>query len=251
MAVSGAAVSPNMGYHTSAAVTALLTMFNVRLGAWFGNPARSRWRNTEPRFALGLLLNELFGRTNRRSSYVYLSDGGHFENLGVYELVRRRCRLIVACDAGADPEYAFDDLGSLVRKCQIDLGVPIEIHAQPLRPETPESSSRAHCVVATLHYEAVDPDAPTGLLLYLKASLTGDESADVLSYRSAHGEFPHESTADQFFSESQFESYRALGHHAALAALGDLTPPLRAARAPDHGVPALCDAIQQRWGLLR
>lgn len=218
--VSGAAVSPNMGYHSSPAVAALLTFFNVRLGAWFGNPGQASWKQAEPN-SLWLLFKELLGRTNRRSKYVYLSDGGHFENLGVYELVRRQCRYIVACDGGEDSGYEFYDLGSLIRKCRSDLGVPIEIDVTPIKPYGVDAYSHWHCVVGRIRYDALDSHAEPGLLLYIKASLTGDEPADVLNYAVENAPFPHQSTANQFFTESQFESYRALGHHVARQVFGE------------------------------
>src|SRR5205823_5998507 len=161
--------SPNMGYHSSPAVTALLTMFNVRLGAWFGNPnSSSKWQFSEPRMSLLLLFKELFGRTDARSDYVYLSDGGHFENLGVYELVRRHCRYIVVCDAGADPELGFFDLASLVRKCRCDFGIHINIDTSPLLRQGERELSRWHCAVGVIHYEDVDYRAIPGILVYLK-----------------------------------------------------------------------------------
>jgi hypothetical protein len=211
--VSGAAASPNMGYHSSPAVTALLTIFNVRLGAWFGNPKQRKWQNQGPLMSGFQLLNELFGRTNRRSEYVYLSDGGHFENLGVYELVRRRCRYIVAVDADQDGRYAFDDLGGLIRKCRNDLGVPIDIDVTPIRPRGTDGRSLWHCAIGKIRYDSVHPEALPGTLVYLKTSLNGDEPSDVLNYASQHPDFPHQTTANQFFTESQFESYRALGYH--------------------------------------
>ena len=98
--ISGAAASPNEGYHSSPSVAFLLTVFSVRLGSWFQNPRRPEvWRKPGPAHGLKPLLSELFGLSNDRSDFVYLSDGGHFEGLGIYELVRRRCRFIVACDA--------------------------------------------------------------------------------------------------------------------------------------------------------
>ena len=108
LTTSGAAVSPNMGAESSPALTFLLALFNARLGVWAGNPGpagKETWTRTEPRFGVKPILNELLGRTSDRNPYVYLSDGGHFENLGLYEMVLRRCRYIVACDAGCDPQY--------------------------------------------------------------------------------------------------------------------------------------------------
>jgi hypothetical protein len=202
MAISGAAASPNMGYHSSPALTFLMTVFNVRLGHWSPNPANARnWRRHDPPFGGIYLLKELFGSTTHTSPFVYLSDGGHFENLGVYELVRRRCACIVAIDAGADRNSQFDDLGNAIRKCYADFGVIIDIHAEDL--------ADGYFAVGRVVY----PDAPEARLIYIKPRLAGSEPADLLNYKSTHPGFPHESTADQWFDESQFESYRKLGHH--------------------------------------
>ena len=212
ISVSGAAASPNAGHHSSPLVTFLMTVLNARLGLWFGNPARKKWRREGPELAFNFL-NELIGLTTSEGNYVYLSDGGHFENLGAYELVRRRCRYIVVCDAGADPGLSFWDLGSLVRKCRQDFGIRIEIDISPLLKKEGTPYAKWHCAVGQIHYNEVDVGAPRGTLLYIKPSLSGDEPSDVRNYVIDHATFPHESTANQFFSESQFESYRELGEH--------------------------------------
>lgn len=220
VATSGAAASPNMGYHTSPTLSFLMTVFNVRLGWWLRNPRWTRtWADGDSRLSLKELLSELLGMTTDDRSWVYLSDGGHFENLGLYELVRRRCRFIIACDAGQDGAVTFADLGNAIEKCRADFGVNIEIDLSRLRPATGSTFSASHCAIGTIRYDERDPDDPPGTLLYLKSSLTGDEPADVLRYASANPAFPHESTADQFFDESQFESYRALGYHIACETL--------------------------------
>jgi len=223
MSISGAAASPNMGYHSVPSLALLMTFFNVRLGFWAGNPRNNNtWTHPGPKVGLLQLLRELSGLTNDNAKYVYLSDGGHFENLGVYELVKRRCRFIVACDAGADPDYSFDDLGNAIRKCREDIGVEIEVDTTPLIPKSNGTNgdknggrkqTTQHCVVGTIHYDMADPEGEKGIFVYIKASLTGDEPADVLNYQTGHTTFPHQSTADQWFSESQFESYRRLGQH--------------------------------------
>ena len=219
MGISGAAVSPSMGAQSKSDLAFLLTVFNVRLGWWLGNPRVDRtWNRMGPRIGLASLLSELLGFTNETSKYVYLSDGGHFDNLGLYELVRRRCRFIVLTDAGGDPKYTFTDLGGAIRKCRVDFGVEIAIDVSQLRPPAGERSSYWHCAVGEIFYDRADPGASPGTLIYLKASLTGDEPQDVQNYAAEHPEFPHESTADQWFAESQFESYRRLGEHVALTA---------------------------------
>jgi hypothetical protein len=221
MSISGAAASPNMGYHSVPSLALLMTFFNVRLGFWAGNPRnRKTWTDPGPKIGLDQLLCELFGLTNDNAKYVYLSDGGHFENLGVYELVKRRCKFIVACDAGADPDYAFDDLGNAIRKCREDIGVEIEVDTSPLIPQSGADGDKCekkltaqHCVVGTIHYDMADPEGGKGVFVYIKASLTGNEPADVLNYQTCHATFPHQSTVNQWFTESQFESYRRLGQH--------------------------------------
>src|SRR5439155_20416304 len=203
------------------------------------------WVPGGPHTGLLYLARELFGRTDAGAGYVYLSDGGHFDNLGVYELVRRRCRFIVACDGGQDGGYTFEDLARLIRTCRTDFGVRIEIDTTPLRPG-PDGLGKWHAAVGLVRYDDLDPAALPGLLLYVKSSLTGDEPADVLNYRARHGDFPHQSTADQFFTESQFESYRALGYHVASQVFGDAVRD--AADATGRVVPRrLFATLRRRW----
>jgi len=213
VAISGAAASPNQGYHTSTAIAFLMTVFNVRLGWWLGNPAQSKPDWSSPAFGLPYTVMELFGSTDATSDFVNLSDGGHFDNMGLYELVRRRCRYIIVCDAEQDETLSFGGLATAVRMCRTDFGVEIDIKKLTeiaRKPDnTPESFSGNHFAIGTIHY----PDGPDGRLIYVKSSLTGDEPADVLGYHKRVPLFPHESTADQWFDESQFESYRRLGMH--------------------------------------
>ncbi len=219
--ISGAAASPNAGYHSSPTVAFLLTVFSVRLGSWFQNPRKPDvWRKPGPSHSLKPLLSELLGMSTDRSDFVYLSDGGHFENLGIYELVRRRCRFIIACDAGCDPKLTFEDLGNAIRKCRIDLGVDIEIDTSALLPVGAHGRSQHYCALGLLRYDRINPRDGVGYLLYIKATMCGTEPQDVVQYRNDHPEFPHQSTADQFFDEPQFESYRRLGLHIGDTVLG-------------------------------
>ena len=215
LTISGAAASPNMGYHTSPATALLLAVFNVRLGLWMQNTrSRKDWGRKGPRIGVLWMIYELFALAHEERRFLYLSDGGHFDNLGIYELVKRRCRFIIAVDAGCDPDYTFADLGNAVRKCQVDLGVRIEIDPRAVIPGAATGRSLFNCAVGEIHYPAgaAEPQQ-TGLLLYIKPSLTGNEPADVAQYAASHPDFPHQTTADQWFDESQFESYRNLGQH--------------------------------------
>jgi len=222
MATSGAAASPNMGYHSSPAVTFLLALFNVRLGWWLGNPGKAgdrTYRRSCPAFSIGPLVAELFGFTDASRRYVYLSDGGHFENLALYEMVLRRCHHIIVVDVGCDPDMSFQDLGNAIRKIRIDQGVDIELDIEMLKQQSGSRLSRWHHGIGSIRYDKVDDGASVGTLLYLKPSLTGDEPSDIQNYAARHPAFPHEPTSDQFFDESQFESYRQLGEHIATEVL--------------------------------
>jgi patatin-like phospholipase len=218
MAISGAAANPNMGYHSSPVVGFLMALFNVRLGWWLGNPgppgART-WRRAGPRYSVGPLFSEAIGNTTDHYKYVNVSDGGHFENLGLYEMVLRRCHFIVVSDGGEDPECAYADLGEAVRKIRVDFGIPIEFDKMTIYPRSAIDSLTTpghNCAVGRIRYSVVDgSDAPDGIIVYIKPACYGDEPRDIYEYFKTNPTFPHESTGDQFFSESQFESYRMLG----------------------------------------
>jgi hypothetical protein len=152
---------------------------------------------------------------------VYLSDGGHFENLGLYEMVVRRCAYIVVSDAGCDIDYVFEDLGNAIRKIRIDLGIPIEFPDGIAIDAARQGNGNEHGAIGRIGYSAVDGAVKDGVLIYLKATRSGDEPVDVQNYAAAHPAFPHESTANQWFGESQFESYRMLGLHTIEAVAGE------------------------------
>ncbi|MDQ1080542.1 patatin-like phospholipase family protein [Pseudoroseomonas cervicalis] len=234
MTLSGAAVSPNMGYHSSPATAMVLTLLNIRLGAWLPNPAllqnegqttqehtrefgryKTRIRQSSPRWALLPLWQELTGHSSSQADFVYLSDGGHFDNLGLYEMVRRRCRFILVSDASADPECGYADLGMAVRKIAIDQGVRIILPPLPMQARHQVSQDRPlPFVLGTIHYPDMplrEDGTPDGWLLYIKPQWWRDMPADIRAYAAQNQLFPHESTGDQWFAESQFEAYRHLG----------------------------------------
>jgi hypothetical protein len=223
--ISGAAANPNMGYHSSSIVTLLLTLFNARLGSWLGNPRYdARFNHSCPQDrVVPMALHEAFGFTDANGDYVNLSDGGHFENLGLYELVRRGCSYVLVIDAGCDENYAFEDLGNAVRKIRVDLGISISFRGFHVGPEQPPASggtsrlapgSGKYVAIGEIQYSRRDPGLQDGKLLYVKPAIFAhDEPIDVRNYGRTNPKYPHESTTDQWFSESQFESYRALGEH--------------------------------------
>ena len=213
ISISGAAVSPNMGYHSSPAVAAVLTLFNLRLGRWLPNPGRPViLRGLDSLRALTAVLSELASKVGSGGDFVYVSDGGHFENMGVYAMLERGCRLIVAVDAGGDPKFAFEDVENLIRKARVDLGAELRIHDVHRCTDLIRNGQLRY-----LHGKVEYANGSVGTLVILKPVLCGDEPYDVTRYaetvRKAGSVFPQQTTADQFFDEAQFESYRMLGRH--------------------------------------
>lgn len=246
MSISGAAVSPNMGYHSSSRTAFLMTLFNLRLGAWLPNPLD--WRDlgrrdptARKRHSLMPFLRELGGSTADNTPDVYLSDGGHFENLGLYEMIRRRCRYIFLSDGGCDPMFDFTDLGNAIRKISIDLRTDIVFGPIHLGARPPLNGRLAYAV-ATIKY----PEGWEGKLIYLKPSILEQLPMDVNAYAIANQAFPHESTADQWYSESQFESYRRLGQFLTEALGGSSYP---AYSAGQNRMSAFFDSPQFSTGV--
>jgi hypothetical protein len=224
MAISGAAASSNMGGKSIKTLTPTLAILNIRLGYWLHNPAKLTVRYWK-RLLFGsfYFLWEAFGQLNEKRSLVYITDGGHIENLGIYELLRRRCKVIIAVDAEADREMAFGSFNDMQRYALIDLGVRIDLPWQQIADvaleagrEIDEKGDTAkrrgpHCAIGEISY----PDNAKGVLVYIKSSITGDENDFVFHYKKRHSAYPQENTIDQFFSEEQFEAYRTLGFHCA------------------------------------
>jgi len=236
VAVSGAAASANMGSATIKPLVPTLAILNIRLGYWLINPIKVGgalrktliWRLFDKLY----FLKELLGLLTENSGAIYLTDGGHIENLGLYELLRRRCKLIIAVDAEADPDMSFGSLVTLERYARIDFGLRIDLPWAAIRDATREASAEVlasgglppikaphgpHCALGTIYYPRKAGDTEersTGVLLYIKSSFTGDENDYVVDYKRRNPTFPHETTLDQLFSEEQFEAYRNLGFHA-------------------------------------
>ena len=229
MAISAAAVSSNMGSETIKPLAFTLALLNVRLGYWLLNPSKvsseRSWFERIKDIRLLSLFMEMFSRITEYNHLIYLTDGGHIENLGVYSLLKRRCKLIIAVDAEADPRMGFGALLTLERYARIDFGAIIDLPWQAIREAALAADAAfdkarvdgssvpcelgPHCAAAEIQYGGKE----TGILVYVKASVTGDESDYILDYKRRNSAFPHETTGDQFFGEEQLEAYRALGFH--------------------------------------
>jgi hypothetical protein len=246
VAISGAAASSNNGRLGLGILAPTLSLLNIRLGYWLDNPLYANAeKGTAPLswpdvFRL-YLLQEAFGLLQTNSRKVLLSDGGHIENIGFYQLLKRRCKVIIICDAEADPALNFGALADAQRFARIDLGHRVSIRWQAIREQSarrmrafrgqstdadravPEAITKhdhnQHFAIGEILYGKGETEEEKGILLYVKANMTGDEPDYVTDYERRYPTFPHETTADQFFSEEQMEAYRSLGFHSVSRAL--------------------------------
>ena len=253
MAISGAAFNPNAGpsgegFARQPVLSVLLGMLNLRLGYWHDNPSL----NAHPLLSRFLRPNliwpgllESFGRLilNENKRHVLLTDGGHFENLGLYELVRRRLKLIVVCDGTADPKYQFGDLANAIEKIRADFGVIIEgLSSDDLATLVPgpddgavgSAAQRGYLIARIRYSRRPGHDSDEGVLVLLKSTVFPGLSADLVGYRRQFPDFPNQSTSDQFFDERQFEAYRELGFQTAMALLSHLAIHPEALMDRDH-----------------
>ncbi|MCW8875869.1 MAG: hypothetical protein OQK51_02325, partial [Kangiellaceae bacterium] len=206
--VSGAAVDPNTYATNSRPVAFLMALLNFRLGYWTDNP-NPKYAPKRGRAAswYRLMLREMFGKgLSEVNPQIHLSDGGHFENLGIYELLRRQCRYIIVGDASADLDMTMSDLGKAIQRARADFGVEVDIDISTYDKE--EQLTGCACRFGKVRYA----DGSLGEILYIKSQVQDKLSADVYAYWRKNSTFPDQSTADQFFDEWQFDSYRELGY---------------------------------------
>jgi len=248
MAISGAAVNPSTGIGGQGVtrqplLSMLMGLLNIRLGYWAPNPdpdpknerkEEKKSCKDNPRGIPNFLspgLHEIFLRSklNEKGDFVQLTDGGHFENLALYELIRRRARLIVVCDGGADPDFQFGDLANAMEKVRVDFGTLILANCKDLQPLVPRKKAGAKVTDDTIECAErgyimctiIYPDNSQGRLLYLKTPFFEQLSADLYGYKKTHPQFPDEPTSNQFFDEKQFEAYRELGFQTAWRMMED------------------------------
>jgi hypothetical protein len=233
MAISGAAANPNtgvggVGLSRNRLIAVLMAFIGLRLGYWLPNVGHARPPSWLPNHVWPGLSTVLPLGHHEDGRFLELSDGGHFENLGLYELVRRRARLIIVCDGAQDPDFAFEDLQRAQRRIAADFGATVDLTAETLErliprktdhryPEPDLRLAESGYVLGRIRYA----DDSSATLIYLKTTLVDGLPLALLGYRGANPAFPDESTADQFFDEEQFEAYRELGYRIAAAMLAD------------------------------
>jgi hypothetical protein len=230
VAVSGAAISPAMGRmgRGRRSIGSAMAMANVRLGVWLPNPRwviaelRKRRRSGEadplpsewqapPRATY--LLKELAGRYAVDDKFVYVTDGGHWENLGLVEALRRGCTEVYCFDAAGDPPGAFSTLGQAIALARAELGVEVDIDPTVMRPKEGERWSVQGHAAGTLRFGGSGGRRRNGRIVVVKAVVTDSAPWDVKAFAERTPDFPNETTFDQLYEDDQFEAYRSLGHH--------------------------------------
>lgn len=232
MAVSGAAANPNAGVTgkgltTNPLVSLLMSLLGIRLGIWVPNPKYRFVQWIRPNhFWPGLYeVGKLIGLKgyNENRAFLQISDGGHFENLAIYELIRRRAPLIICCDGGADQNFQFNDLHAALRLIETDFGVAINFDPSDLATMIPSKKfgypadvkyTEKPYAVVDIDYPKLDNErnAAKSTLVFLKTAMVKNLSLRTLDYKADNPAFPDETTADQFFSPAQFDAYRDLGY---------------------------------------
>lgn len=226
VAMSGAAVSPSMGKMTKRPLTFLMALANLRLGVWVPNPRwvaagldddRERQRYGRPR--PWYLLCELLGRNRIDARYLYVTDGGHYENLGLVELLRRGCTKIYCFDASGvgQGRAEFDALGDAIALARSELGVEIDFKRDDpgdLEPDPDTHLAKKDVVTGTIRYTH-GAEVVEGTLIYVRNAMTDRATWDARAHQLEDPRFPHNSTVDQLYTDKKFESYRVLGARAA------------------------------------
>ena len=238
VAISGAAVSPEMGRATRAPLRFLLTLANVRLGVWIPNPLRLAWfeqQLTKGRLRRSLvkprlehLLYEMFGKNKLTHKYLYVTDGGHYENLGLLEQLRMGSRYIFCLDASGEQQGGFSTIAAAVSLAFSEEQIRIDVHPEVMAPKADVTAERAgehlppvvsstFCV-GNIYYPG-DGDEPSGRLVIIKAGVPLDAPENISDFHQSNWKFPCDPTLDQLYTADRFDAYKALGSFAAGQAL--------------------------------
>jgi hypothetical protein len=234
MAISGAAISPLMGRFTLPGFRFLMAMLNIRLGVWLRNPNRGptpeergggRLRRALRYIARGwhepgalYVLREAFGLAGTKRDYVYVSDGGHWENLGLTELLRRRCSYVIVVDASGDP--GLGDIGRAMSVARAEIGVEFELDPSPTIAGD-DGLAASPISIGTYRYA----DGTEGTIYYARSVLWGRAPSDLRLFAEREQLFPNHPTSNQFLSGELFDAYRALGWAVGDALASKLTLP--------------------------
>lgn len=260
VAISGAAVHPNtgaggVGPTRNKILSLLMAFLNMRLGYWVPNPDpdKSKRRHERPNHFTAIRYEVFSGGYKEKAKFLQLTDGGHFENLAVYELIRRKVQVIICCDAAMDGETKFFDLQSLIRRVKDDFGAAISFgkndsNLNALVPNRPDKyfPEEVRYAERGFTFGRIDyADGRTGTLVLLKTTLPSNVDFTLKGYKRTHKSFPDQSTADQFFSERQFEAYRTLGYQIASDLLKSQSCPVPGS---DGAVGGLDEAMQAAAG---
>lgn len=234
MAASGAATNSNSAYVGAGItrdplVSIVMMLLNIRLGMWVGSPSKPNAgpSSNEPNhISPGFIYGMARQGYKHESSYMELSDGGHFDNLGIYELVRRQLSVVLVLDGEADPTMSMPALFSVAQRVNEDFGATIDLHDQldalipKTRPGFPNAAKYAEMpyFVAPITYS----DNSKGILIYVKLAMAGNLSFVARGYKAQNPDFPHQPTANQFFVPEQVEAYREIGYKNMMAAIEQL-----------------------------
>jgi len=230
--MSAAAVAPSLGRMSMGSTNALIAALNLRLGVWMPNPMYTRGRRAGTH--MYSMFKEILGLYDLSDPNIYVTDGGHWENLALVELIRRKTRIIIAVDASADPPHSFASMLEAVELSLLECGATVKFRSGEMDAMQPAGAPRPvkNWATADITYS----DGTTGRLLYVKAQASQAMPLDVLRYSKEDPSFPNYSTANQFLSEAEFVNLAILGRESIIKALTDQTEWLFAPFEPQEPV---------------
>lgn len=220
--MSAAAIAPSLGRMSMGSTNALIAALNLRLGVWMPNPLYMRGRRAGTQ--MYSMFKEILGIYDLSDPNLYVTDGGHWENLALVELIRRRTKVIIAVDASADEPYTFSCLHEAVELALLECRADIVFRPGELDAMQPDGTSRPvkNWAIADINYlNEANEVTGTGRLLFVKAQASQAMPLDILRYSKEDPDFPNYSTANQFLSEAEFLNLAILGRQSMIKALED------------------------------
>jgi hypothetical protein len=213
-----------MGRLSKGSTNALMAALNVDLGIWLPNPRLTSNPATRfPKVRYGYLFKEILGWYDETDRYVFVADGGHWENLGLVELLRRRCETIICLDASGDQIGKFTTLRQAVELASLELaGIVERIDLEGLTAISPVDGGMAAASVTVLPVEYTG--GGQAIIVYAKAQMASNLDIALRRYAKEDPIFPNYSTANQFLRNKQFEQLVALGRSAGRDVLAALAP---------------------------
>ena len=191
---------------------------------------------------LGLLWAEAAGRLSYRATWMYVTDGGHHDNLGLVEALRRGASNIIVLDASGDKPDTWFTLGGAMALARTDAGVEIDLDPTTMvrggRKLAPGQVVRPWAHGRFYRPQEMDGLPRQGDIWVCKLGWWSGAPWDVLAYARGHSTYPCDGTLEQLYNADEFRAYHQLGAATVLDGAKRCKPPLKWAAPPAQPTPA-------------